>query len=148
MNVRDLMTRDAVTLRASDRLDLAEDIMSLGRIRHLPVMDGERVVGIVSQRDLFRGAISSALELRPAAEREWLRRVGVREVMTTRVVTIAPGAPLVEAVRLMVGHQIGCLPVVEGGRLCGLISETDCMRYLARLLEIAEERLSLPASSD
>src|SRR5512147_2547973 len=98
MLVCDLMEREVVTLDASDSLDLADDIMRLGRIRHMPVLAGGKLVGILSQRDLFRAAISSALQLRPAAERQWLAKISVREVMTTSVCTVAPTATVHEAV--------------------------------------------------
>ncbi len=68
MLVRHLMQRDVATLSVADRLDLADDIMRLGRIRHLPVVDGTRLVGILSQRDLFRAATSSLLQLRREAD--------------------------------------------------------------------------------
>ena len=66
------MQPEVVTLDASDSLSLADDVMRLGRIRHMPVVADGRLVGILSQRDLFRAAISSVLQFRPAAEREWL----------------------------------------------------------------------------
>lgn len=128
------MERDVVTLDASDSLDLADDIMRLGRIRHMPVLSSSRLAGILSQRDLFRAAISSVLQLRPAAEREWLAKIPVREAMTREVSTIGPGATVKEAVDIMTTKRIGCLPVLEEGKLVGLLSESDCLRYLARLL--------------
>ena len=134
MNVRDLMETEVVTLDAEDTLDLADGIMRLGRIRHMPVVAHGQLVGILSQRDLFRAAISSALQPRPAAEREWLAKIRVPEVMTTTVSTIAPTATMHEAVELMLDKRIGCLPVVEDGKLVGLLSESDCMRHLAHLL--------------
>ncbi len=148
MFVQDLMERDVVTLNVSDSLDLADDIMRLGRIRHMPVMSGETLVGILSQRDLFRAAISSVLQLRPAAERQWLAKIPVREVMTKRVFTIAPTAPIRAAVAEMLDKRIGCLPVVEHNKLIGLLSESACMRYLARLLDIAEAKQQLPELPD
>lgn len=132
--VREVMTHEVATLKASDHLDLVHDVMTLGRIRHMPVLASERVVGIVSQRDLFRAAVSSVLDFRPAAEREWLRKVRVEEVMTKSVETADPDWPITTAVALMLDKKIGCLPVVEGGRLVGLLSESDCLRLLARLL--------------
>jgi len=148
MYVRDLMEREVVTLAAGDHLDLADDIMRLGRIRHMPVISGETVVGILSQRDLFRAAISSVLQLRPAAEREWLAKIPVREAMTTEVFTIAPDASICTAVQKMLTKRIGCLPVIEEGRLVGLLSESACMRYLARLLDISETKQQLPELPD
>jgi CBS domain-containing protein len=148
MIVRDLMEPEVATLKISDTLGLADDIMNLGRIRHLPVVDGERVVGIVSQRDLFLAGVSSVLQLRRAAEREWLAGIHIREVMTRDVVTIRPEASVREAVQLMLEKRIGCLPVVEGEALVGLLSESDCMRYLAHLLEGAELKQVLPEPQD
>jgi CBS domain-containing protein len=144
MHVRDLMRRDVVTLEAADTLDLAEGIMRLGRIRHLPVVSVDRVVGILSQRDLFRAAVSSLLEFRHDAEREWLATIPVKAVMTAKVFTVDPSVSLRAAVRLMIDRRIGCLPVVEDGKLVGLLSESDCLTQLAHLLEIAEEKQRLP----
>ena len=144
MFIRDLMQREVVTLWASDTLGLAEDIMQLARIRHLPVLSAGIVVGIVSQRDLYRAAVSSMLQLKRSAEREWLASVPVRAVMSPNVVTAAPDDSVHTAVELMLRHRIGCLPVIEHGKLVGLVSETDCLRHLARLLGIAEEKAGLP----
>ena len=142
--MRELMQTEVVTLEACDSLDLADDIMRLGRIRHIPVVSGGVLVGILSQRDLFRAAISSVLQLRPSAEREWLAKIPVREVMTTHVFTVEPDSPVRPAVALMLDKRVGCLPVVKKGKLVGLLSESDCMRYLARFLEICELRDALP----
>jgi CBS domain-containing protein len=144
MYVRDLMQREVATLEASDRLDLADDIMRLGRIRHLPILSGGRLVGVLSQRDLFRAAVSSVLQLARPAEREWLGAVSVAAVMTPDVVTVGPETSVRRAVTLMIDRKIGCLPVVDRGQLVGLVSETDCLRYLTNVLDIAEEKELLP----
>lgn len=144
MLVSDLMQREVATLEAADSLDLADDVMRLGRIRHMPVVSGGRLVGILSQRDLFRAAVSSAMKMHRSAEREWLAKIPVRDVMTGTVVTVSTGAPLAEAVQLMLDRRIGCLPVVDDGRLVGLLSESDCLRHLARLLNISEAKNRLP----
>lgn len=134
-HVRDIMTTEVVTLNAADSLDLASDVMTLGRIRHMPVVRGDALVGILSQRDLFRGAISSVLRLRPAAEREWLAKVRVEDVMTPHVITAEPDWPIRRAVDAMLKGKLGCLPVVdERNALVGLVSETDCLRLLAQML--------------
>jgi CBS domain-containing protein len=144
MRVRDLMQRDVVTLRAGDSLDLADDIMRLGRIRHLPVVSGERLVGILSQRDLFRAAVSCLLQLKRAAEREWLAAVAVESMMTSPVTTVHPDDSVRQAVGVMLERKIGCLPVVEDGRLVGLLAESDCLRHLAHVLDIADAKGHLP----
>jgi CBS domain-containing protein len=148
MNVRDLMEKEVTTLKASDDLGLAEDIMELGRIRHLPVVTNTKLVGIVSQRDLLRAAVSSVLGMQRSTERGWMGKIPVREVMTKKVVTIAPDSTIREATELMLKKRIGCLPVVEGDALVGLLSETDCLRYLARILELPEIKQQLPLLGD
>jgi acetoin utilization protein AcuB len=144
MYVRDLMQREVTTLDAEESLGLADDIMRLGRIRHMPVTAGGRLVGILSQRDLFRAAISSALQFRAGAEREWLAKIPTREIMTSDLFTIGPDAPIREAAKLMLDKRIGCVPVVEHDKLVGLLSESDCMQYLVRLLDIVETKRQLP----
>ncbi len=144
MRVRDLMQREIVTLDKTDTLDLANDIMQLGRIRHLPVLQGERLVGILSQRDLLRAAVSSMLELGRHAEQEWLADISVATVMTPDVVVAGPDEPIRVAVGRMLERRIGCLPVVHDGTLVGLLSETDCLRHLAHVLDIAEQKDELP----
>jgi acetoin utilization protein AcuB len=134
LRVADAMQREVVTMAPEERLDLASDLMTLGRIRHIPVVTGGEVVGMLTQRDLFRAAISSVLELRPAAEREWLGKIHVNEVMTQPVVTGRAEWSLRRAVDLMIERRIGGLPVVENGQLVGLLSESDCLRLLAQLL--------------
>jgi len=138
------MQREVVTLEVEDSLGLADDLMRLGRIRHMPVTARGRLVGIVSQRDLFRAAISSVLQFRTGVEREWLAKIPIREIMTAHVCSIGPEAPISEAAKVMLDKRIGCLPVVEGEQLVGLLSETDCMQYLVRLLTIAETKQQLP----
>jgi acetoin utilization protein AcuB len=137
MKVKDLMHTHIVTLHSSDTLNIAEDIMSMGRIRHLPVLDGgNRVVGIVTQRDLYKASISSVLGIDRTREQEWLGKVKVRDVMTTTVTMIGAEAGVIEAVDKMVTEKIGCLPVVdEQGKLMGLLTETDCLRCFRDLLK-------------
>jgi CBS domain-containing membrane protein len=134
LKVRDIMTADATTLKRNDKLSLADDIMLLGRIRHLPVVDdgGEVLVGIVSQRDLFRDALAHALGYGRHAQRKILDSILVKEVMTTEVATTSPETALVEAARILTERKIGCLPVVEQGRLVGILTESDFVAMIAR----------------
>ena len=138
MKVKDLMRTNVVSLHIGDTLGVAEDIMSMGRIRHLPVVDEEqRVVGLVSQRDLFRASVSSVLGFDRAKEHEWLGAIKVRDIMTTPVVTVDAEAGVAEAVDKCVADKIGCLPVADAqGKLVGLVTETDCLRCLRDLLKL------------
>ncbi|HVN89244.1 MAG TPA: CBS domain-containing protein [Candidatus Binataceae bacterium] len=134
LRVRDLMTSDVTTLKRNDTLSLADDIMNLGRIRHLPVLDDDEreLVGLVSQRDLFRGALAKALGYGQHGQRKVLDNLLVKEVMATDLVTTTPDTTLLEAAKILMTRKIGCLPVVEGGRLVGILTEADFVGLVAR----------------
>jgi CBS domain-containing protein len=128
--VRDVMALNPATLDRNETLDLAEAIMNLGRIRHMPVVDDGRVVGILSQRDLFRSALITALGFGRKVTSSLIKTIKIKEVMTEKVFTISPDASIKDAARQMMDKKIGCLPVVEGDRLVGLVTETDMLRYV------------------
>ncbi len=131
MKVKDIMVKEVASLDVNDELSLANDIMRLGRIRHLPVVDGPRLVGIISERDLFRSSLAQALGYGTQASRDLMKNLRIKDVMVPQVVTVSPETDLCEAVRLMVDRKIGCLPVVETDCLVGLITETDILlQYL------------------
>jgi CBS domain-containing protein len=126
--VSEVMRREVVTASPSETLDLTQDIMSLGRVRHLPVLDAGRVVGILSHRDLLAASLTKALEFDPASRRSFLRSVQVGEVMTKDPVTVVPETTLARAAALLVQHKIGCLPVLGiGGVLLGLVTDADLL---------------------
>jgi len=133
LRVRDVMTAEVTTLQRNDKLTLADDIMRLGRIRHLPVIDENgQLAGIVTQRDLFRGALAKALGYGERAQRQLMDTLVVKEVMTSEVITTTPDTPLAEAAHVLVERKIGCPPVVEAGRLVGIITEGDFVALAAR----------------
>jgi CBS domain-containing protein len=131
MKVKEVMVKEVATLDVNDELSLANDIMRLGRIRHLPVVDGTRLAGIISERDLFRSSLAQALGYGGPASRDLMKTLRIKDIMVKEVTTISPEAKLCEAVRMMMDKKIGCLPVVENDHLVGLITETDIMlQYL------------------
>ena len=132
--VKDLMATDVTSLKRNEKLSLADDVMNLGRIRHLPVLDddGETLVGIVSQRDLFRGALAHAIGYGQHARRKLLNSLLVKDVMTTDVITTTPETLLVEAAHVLMERKIGCLPVLDNGRLVGILTEGDFVALFAR----------------
>jgi len=134
MRVRDLMSTEVATVRRNERLVIADDLMNLGRIRHTPVLDDhtDEVVGILSQRDLFRGALARAVGYGSHAQQKLLSMLVVKDVMTTDPVTTTPDTPLADAARLMLERKIGCLPVLEGGKLVGILTESDFVRLAQR----------------
>jgi CBS domain-containing protein len=131
--VRDIMATEVATLGRNDSLQLAKDIMTLGRVRHFPVIDDGTVVGVVSQRDLYKASLGSVMKYGEKAQRAFLEGIAVKEVMSEPPVTIAPHASVQEAARLMMEKKIGCLPVLEDTRLVGLVTETDMLKLVAEM---------------
>jgi predicted transcriptional regulator len=129
--VRDIMETKLVTISASERLSMVEDIMRLGRVRHMPVVEGGKLVGVVSERDLLRASLSVLSEHRDAERRMFLHVVEISRVMSAPPIVIAPDATIREAAALMADRKIGCLPVVAGEELLGMITETDVLRWVA-----------------
>jgi CBS domain-containing membrane protein len=130
--VRDLMTADIVTLGRNDKLLVADDVMRLGRIRHLPIVDEDgRLAGILSQRDLFHSGLIRALGYGSHAQRRALDMVDVKEAMRTEVVTTTPDTPLRDAARTMQERKIGCLVVMQGEQIAGILTESDFVKCVA-----------------
>jgi CBS domain-containing protein len=130
VTVRDFMAKSPQVLGRNDRLDLAEDIMTMGRIRHLPILDDGELVGIISQRDMFRSAAAAALGFVEDTQRALIQTIRIKDIMTENVVTISPEASVKDAARIMIDKKIGCLPVLERKKLIGIITETDILRYV------------------
>jgi len=127
------MTPEVTTLGRNDSLQLVKDIMTLGRVRHFPVVDDGKVVGVVSQRDLYRASLGSVMKYGEKAQRAFLEGIVVKEVMSDPPITIAPHASVQEAARLMMENKIGCLPVLEGSKLVGIVTESDMLKLVAEM---------------
>ncbi len=128
--VRDIMTVEVTTLGRNDTLLLAKDIMNLGRVRHFSVVEDDELVGVVSQRDLYRASLGTVMQYGEKAQRAFLESVAVKEVMADPI-SISPDATVRDAARLMMEHKIGCLPVLEDSRLVGIVTETDMLQVVA-----------------
>ena len=131
--VREIMMGSPVTLEPDKTLDLANDIMMLGRIRHIPVVENGRLVGLVSERDLIGTAANQIFGLKQKTRSALLKTFSIKDVMKTRVLTVEPDTAIREAARLMAAKKIGCLPVVTEGALIGLVTTTDILRYVEGL---------------
>jgi CBS domain-containing protein len=129
--VRDIMETKLVTISANERLSMVEDIMTLGRVRHMPVVLGGQLVGVVSERDLLRASLSVLSEHRDAERRAFLHVVEISRVMSAPPIVIGPDASIEQAALLMADKKIGCLPVVAGDQLIGMVTETDVLRWVA-----------------
>lgn len=134
VRIREIMKTRVVTIGASDRLSTVEDIMTLGGVRHMPVMSLGRLVGVVSERDLLRASISHLDAAAREDRRVFLNAIEIEAVMSAPPVVVGPGADVTEAAELMANHKIGCLPVVDSaGDLVGLVTETDLLRAMVEL---------------
>jgi CBS domain-containing membrane protein len=126
---RDLMTRDVVTLDERTTLDNLEQALHALRFRHAPVIDGPKLIGLVSERDVLRVGASSVLPNRRDQDRFVAKLVRVGDIMTRDVVTVGPDAALTDVAALMLERKLGCVPVVEtDGTLLGVITEGDFVR--------------------
>ena len=127
--VSQIMSRDLFTLHPEDVIDLAASLMDWEHIRYVPVEDDDgNLVGLVSQRMLMRLVTGK----RHGPEEE---PIAVREIMKRDPVTISTGDTTLSAIAAMREHKIGCLPVVEQGRLVGIVTEHDFIEASAKLLE-------------
>ncbi|HEX2933250.1 MAG TPA: CBS domain-containing protein [Candidatus Binatia bacterium] len=128
--VREIMTGSPVTLKPEDSLDLANDVIYLGRIRHIPVVDDGKLVGLLSERDLMGAAVNRIFGLKQRSKSLLLKRVPIKDVMKKKVATVTPDTSIAHAARLMAEKKIGCLPVISDGNLVGLVTTTDILRYV------------------
>ena len=135
MRVGEWMTKDPLTIAPKESIVLARTIMRERGIRRLPVVDGERLVGIVTDRDLREAWASDASSLSAHELSYLLEKVPVRDVMTSPALAVRSATPLEEAVGLMREKRIGGLPVVDGDRLVGILTETDVFHAFMRALE-------------
>jgi CBS domain-containing protein len=129
MKIRDIMTTEVVTLKVDEELSLASDIMTLARIRHLPIVEGDRLAGIISQRDLFKASLGSVMGYDYGEARDHLKTITIKEVMIEEVITIGPDTEIHEAGQILIEKKIGCLPVTRGSALIGMVTETDILQF-------------------
>ncbi len=144
MLVRERMSTRPVTVTADTPITEALRIMRQNQVRRLPVLDAEdHLVGIVSEKDLLYASPSPATSLSIYEMHYLLSRLLVSELMTKELITVAPDVPLEEAARIMADNKIGGLPVVEGGELVGIITETDIFKVFLEMLGARDHGLRI-----
>ncbi len=140
LQVNDVMSSELITLDEDETLDLVEQVMRLGRVRHLPVTDAGALVGLVTHRDLLRASISALADIGEDERQELLSQVKVKEIMNRDVRTVEADLPLKKAAAILLENRFGCLPVVgERGKLIGILTEADFLRFSMTLIHRLEE---------
>ncbi len=134
MKVGNYMTPEPVTVSEQDSMGEALLIMRRNQIRHLPVVNGNLLVGIVTDRDLRRASPSLLSGIAEEKYQEVIESTPVARIMTREPFTVRLDTDLVDAVRVLVDKRISSLPVVNGAELVGIFTEIDALRVLLELL--------------
>jgi acetoin utilization protein AcuB len=145
MFVRTYMTPDPVTISPDDNFPKTMNVIHKHKIRHLPVIEQNRLIGIIAEKDLLSNQPSPVVALNLHEVHSLLEAIRVRQIMSKPVITVEGDCPLEEAARIMVENKISCLPVMDGESLVGLITETEIFKVLMEVLGGREEgtRLTL-----
>ena len=130
--VSDLMTEEVHTVHPDHSLIHLADLFDRHDIRHVPVVDEEGdLVGLVSDRDLLRNVLTDQADVPLSVRQTALQETLVEAVMTEDVVTLEPNDSARKAARMLVENKFGCVPVTEGDRLVGIVTQTDFLRLYA-----------------
>ena len=132
LTVRDWMTPNPITVTPSTTVPEANTLMKQGRIRRLPVVENGKLVGIVTLGDIREASPSDATSLSIYELNYLVAQLTIEKIMTKDPVTIDPNASIKKAAKLLLEHKIGSLPVMDGGMLVGIITESDIFRVLVR----------------
>ncbi len=139
MRIRDVMTKNPITVDSETLVLDAQKIMKENNIRRLPVVDKGNLVGIVTQHDLLQASPSPATSLSIHELNYLLAKMKVKEVMKKNPLTLTPDTPFEEALRFGQDRKIGSFPVMDKGKLVGIVTESDIVRFLTRALGLREE---------
>ena len=141
MTIREIMSRQLFTLNENDSLKSAKSLISLAKIRHIPIVTKDmRFVGLLTHRDILSASVSMLADISDEVQDEIDTGIPVCAIMNTDVTVIDPDTPLKEAATILYNHKFGCLPVVDSeDHLLGIVTEADFLRLAISLLEALEE---------
>ncbi|MEO8180211.1 MAG: CBS domain-containing protein [Deltaproteobacteria bacterium] len=141
--VSDVMTRDVVSAEEDDTLSNLLGSLKALRFRHLPVTDEDRLIGLVTERDLLGLASSTLLPHHEMQDQALQERFRVRDIMVRDVLTVSPETSLQEAGKLLLKQRFGCLPVVDKDNvLVGILTGSDFIKVVANARAVAGSRTS------
>lgn len=134
--VRDWMTPNPISIKKTTKLAEAHKLMSDYKIRRLPIMEGERLIGIITIGDVREAEPSDATSLNMWEINYLLRNLSVEQIMTRDVITVEADVTVRDAASLMMEYKISGLPVMEAGKLVGIITESDIFRMIVETWEM------------
>ncbi|MCS7232613.1 MAG: CBS domain-containing protein [Synergistetes bacterium] len=134
MLVKDVMTPNPIIVSPDVSFQDALKLMRDKGIRRLPVVDGGKLIGIVTEKDLLYASPSKATSLDIWELNYLLSKLAVRDIMSRNVITVSEDVPIEEAAKIMVDKKVGALPVMRNGELVGIVTETDIFKVLLKLL--------------
>jgi acetoin utilization protein AcuB len=137
--VEDRMTKSPITIKRDDSFQTALNLLRQGGVRHLPVLEGKKLVGILTDRDLRQASPSPATSLSIYEIKYLLNKIVVEDLMVKDVITVPPATTIESAAKLLCEHKIGALPVVnEKEELLGIITETDILETFVQATGLGE----------
>ncbi|XXJ19453.1 CBS domain-containing protein [Desulfovibrio caledoniensis] len=140
LKVKDLMSSPVFSLRENDSLHSARELMDLQRIRHIPIVTVDNVfTGLITHRDILAATISKLADLDPETQKEIDSGIPIHEIMRADITSVTPETSLRDAARFLLNNKYGCLPVVEGGSLVGIVTEADFLRLTINLMDGLEQ---------
>jgi len=144
MLVKDRMSKHPLTIGMDESVSSAHRYMEEQKVRHLPVVDKNgKMIGLVTEEDLLKAEPSSATSLSIWEIHSLLDRVTVKQVMVRDVITCTEDLPIEDAAELLLEHKIGCLPVMRGEVLTGIITESDLFRTFMELFAARQKGLRI-----
>lgn len=136
LTVADLMTSDLFTLLEDDNITVADEMMKWRNIRHIPVVnDRFEIVGIITNRDILKISVSALAGISHRDQRTLHDKVKAKDVMQKKILTVPESTPLFTAAKLLTANKIGCLPIINKGKLVGIITEADFVKFFTKKVE-------------
>lgn len=135
MTVREIMTSDVTTVQETEMLLDAAMIFARSSLRHLPVLKDSMLVGVITERDVKRFAPGVLSGVTSGKYNEIMETTPLSRVMTRDPMTLQPDQDVADAAEILSTKRFGCLPVVENGKLVGIVTTSDMLRLMARIMK-------------
>lgn len=140
LHVKDMMTSELFSLKTTDTLRTARSMMSLARIRHIPIVNQQgEFIGLLTHRDILQASISRFAEVDKTVQDEIDAGIPIAEIMRTDVAAVEPDVTVRDAAEILLNHKYGCLPVVENRKLVGIVTEADFLKLTISLMDALGE---------